>query len=348
MKLEAEEFLKLSDKYTVVDVRSPKEYAQGHFPGAKNLPLFENDERATVGTLYKQSGRYAAVLRGLDIVGPKMSWFLKKGVSWAKEGRILVHCWRGGMRSESMAWLFEKADLQADTLKGGYKAYRHYIRNAWSGERPLVILGGMTGSGKTEILHELQKSGQQVLDLEGIAHHKGSAFGAIGQNPQPTTEQFENNLADHWRRFDPLQPVWLEDESRAIGAVSIPEPLYSRMQQAPVIDIHIPKSERIKRLVNEYAGFDKEKLELALHRISRKLGGQNEQAALKALQNGDYETVADITLWYYDKAYHNDLKKREARSVFPLTLKKDNPLENAREVQHFYTEQVLKRTKLWI
>ncbi|MCF8309062.1 MAG: tRNA 2-selenouridine(34) synthase MnmH [Bacteroidales bacterium] len=348
MKLAAEEFLKLSDTIPVVDVRSPKEFAQGHIPGARSLPLFDNDERAAVGTLYKQSGRYAAILRGLDMVGPKMSSFLEKAVSWAHEGRILVHCWRGGMRSESMAWLFEKADLQADTLYGGYKAYRRHIRRAWSEERPLVILGGKTGSGKTEILHELQKTGDQMLDLEGIAHHKGSAFGAIGQSPQPTNEQYENNLADHWRRFDPSKPTWLEDESRAIGAVNIPEPLYKQMYPAPVIAIHLPKSERIKRLVHEYACFDKEKLEAAIHRISKKLGGQNEQAAVKALHNDDYETVADITLGYYDKAYTNDLKQRKESPVFPLTLQDDDPEKNAAEIRRFYYEEVLKKAKQWI
>jgi len=347
MKLEAEEFLKLADKYPVVDVRSPKEFEQGHIPGAKSLPLFDNDERAEVGTIYKRSGRYASILRGLDITGPKMSFFLKKGVALVRGGRVLVHCWRGGMRSESMAWLFERAGLQADTLIGGYKAYRHHIRELWSAKSPLVILGGMTGSGKTEILHELQKSGEQVLDLEGVAHHKGSAFGAIGQEPQPTNEQFENNLAAVWRSFDPVQPVWLEDESRAIGAVSIPEPLYKRMQQTPVVDIHVPRPERIKRLVSEYACFEKEKLESAIHRISKKLGGQNEKAALQALENDDFETVADITLWYYDKAYHNDLQKRENRKVFTLNLSADNPVGNAAEVRRFYREEVLKKEKLW-
>lgn len=347
MKLEAEEFLKLAEMYPVVDVRSPEEFARGHIPGAKSLPLFDNKERAEVGTLYKQSGRYASVLRGLDIVGPKMSSFLKKGVAWAREGRILVHCWRGGMRSESMAWLFERGGLQADTLIGGYKAYRHHIRQEWDNEQPLVILGGMTGSGKTEILHELRKNGGQVLDLEGTAHHKGSAFGAIGQEPQPSSEQFENNLAYAWHHLDKHEPVWLEDESRAIGGVSIPEPLYRRMQQAPVIDVHIPKGERIKRLVREYAGFDKERLESAIHRISKRLGGQNEKAAVRALQEGDFETVADITLWYYDKAYHNDLQKRENRKVYKLNLPADDPTRNAAEVQRFYREEVLKKEKLW-
>jgi len=347
MKLEAEEFLKLVNTYPVVDVRSPKEFTQGHIPGAKSLPLFENEERAEVGTLYKQSGRYASILHGLDIVGPKMSSFLKKGVAWAREGHILVHCWRGGMRSESMAWLFERGGLQADILIGGYKAYRRYIRQAWSNEQPLVILGGMTGSGKTEILHELKKSGEQMLDLEGTAHHKGSAFGAIGQEPQPTNEQFENNLAWLWQHMDTNEPVWLEDESRAIGGVSIPGPLYARMQKGPVIDVHIPRQERIKRLVREYAGFDKEQLELAIHRISKRLGGQNEKAAVQALNENDFETVADITLWYYDKAYHNDLQKRENQKVFTLNLSADEPAANAVEVQRFYREEVLKKEKLW-
>jgi len=340
MKADAEEFLEKSEHYPVVDVRSPAEFQQGHIPGAHNIPLFTNEERAAVGTLYKNSGKYAALLKGLDFVGPKMSDFVKKVVALARDKKLLVHCWRGGMRSESMAWLFSRAGIETIILRGGYKAYRKHIRSKFEQDMPLVIVGGMTGSGKTELLHYLAKTGHQVIDLEGRAHHKGSAFGAIGQTEQPTSEQFENDLAAYWKTLSAEKPVFIEDESRSIGSVSLPEPLFFQMRRAPVIKIEIPKPHRIQRLVREYAKFENEKLKDALVRIHRRLGGQNEKEAILALENQDYEKVAEITLGYYDKAYKKGLSKRETQSIYPLALSADNPEENARQVLSFYQEKL--------
>lgn len=338
MKVDAEKFLDLANSYPVIDVRSPGEFEQGHIPGAINMPLFDNEERAVVGTLYKQSGRYAALLKGLDIVGPKMSGFLKKAVAIAKKKKVLVHCWRGGMRSESMAWLFSRGGLETIILEGGYKAYRKHIREQWNMALPLVVVGGMTGSGKTALLHELERNGQQVIDLEGRANHKGSAFGAIGQQKQPSSEQFENDLAAYWKTLSPMHPVFIEDESRSVGSVSLPEPLFFKMRQAPVINIQIPKAFRIERLVEEYALYEDELLGDAISRITRRLGGQNATAALRALQNKDYEAVADITLAYYDKAYLKGLLKRENKNVYALTLNENDVQNNARLITDFYQQ----------
>ncbi|MEA3504336.1 MAG: tRNA 2-selenouridine(34) synthase MnmH [Bacteroidota bacterium] len=336
MKLKIEEFLALSEKYAVVDVRSPKEFAQAHIPGAHNIALFSNEERAVVGTIYKNSGKESAVLRGLEIVGPKMAGFVKEARKLAVDKKILVHCWRGGMRSGSMAWLFGTIGLEVHILEGGYKAYRTFCREQYVKEYSLIVVGGMTGSGKTDVLKELEKCGEQIIDLEGIAHHKGSAFGAIGQLAQPTTEQFENNLAKEWSKLDFSLPIWIEDESRAVGLVNVPEELYKKIRSTKVFKIDVPKSERIKRLVKEYACFDKESLESAVVRIQKRLGGENKSVAMEALEKNDFATVADITLVYYDKAYNHGLLKRDAETVYELKVEKDNPSDTARKLIDLY------------
>ena len=191
--IEASEFLEKAETIPVLDLRSPGEYEDGHITGAINMPLFDDDERAKVGTKYKQVSKEEAMLLGLDIVGPKMSDMVRKAMSLAVNGEICLYCWRGGMRSGSVAWLLSTAGLKVTRLVKGYKAYRHHIREAFSQDVNLIVIGGMTGSGKTDILLEMLEQGHQVLDLEGYANHKGSAFGMLGQEKQPSSEQFEND-----------------------------------------------------------------------------------------------------------------------------------------------------------
>ena len=241
------------------------------------------------------------------------------------------------MRSAGMAWLFELAGLEVFVLKGGYKAYRRYIREQIEEGFSLVVLGGKTGSGKSSILESISQSGKQVIDLEGIAHHKGSAFGALGQENQPTTEQFENNLYLELNKLDLSLPVWVEDESRAIGLISIPEPFFKKMRQSPVIFVDIAKELRVKRLVKEYALFDKELLEAAVHRITKRLGGLNTKIALESIKKNDFEITASILLSYYDKAYLNGLSVRDQEKVFKLELKTDDSQLNAEKVMEFYS-----------
>ncbi|WP_247232879.1 tRNA 2-selenouridine(34) synthase MnmH [Telluribacter sp. SYSU D00476] len=330
--LSPQEFLKKAATLPVVDVRSPGEFAQAHIPGAVNIPLFTNEERAVVGTAYKQISKDDALLRGLEYVGPKMADFVRQSRALAPDGEILVHCWRGGMRSGSFAWLLETAGMRVSTLVGGYKAYRNLVLDGFTQPRQLVILGGKTGSGKTEILKELHKLGEQVLDLEALAHHKGSSYGAIGQAPQPTSEQYENDIAVQWQQLDPERRIWVEDESRTVGRCFVPLSLWEQMCQAPVAFVDVPKEVRIQRLVREYACYDHSLLYEATDRIRKRLGGQHHQAALAALEQHDYATVADITLTYYDKAYLHGLSFRTADTIFKIDISEDNPVQTAQQL----------------
>ncbi|MCF8378385.1 MAG: tRNA 2-selenouridine(34) synthase MnmH [Bacteroidales bacterium] len=315
LKVAVGEFLNLSESIPVIDVRSPGEFQQGHIPGAYNIPIFSDDDRKIVGTLYKKSGRDTAIFAGLELVGPKLAELVKSARKLASDKKLLVHCWRGGLRSKNMAWLFELSGLSVTLLEGGYKAYRRYIRDNQAEYSNLIVLGGYTGSGKSEILGLLKKAGKQVIDLEGLANHKGSAFGHIGQLEQPTTEQFENDLFHGILKFTKHDPIWVEDESRAIGRVSIPEPFFLNMRLAPVLFVEIPFANRVNRLINEYALFDKKKLKDAVNRISKRLGGQNVKCACNAIDQDNFEEAATILLTYYDKAYLKGLSNRNAEFV---------------------------------
>lgn len=330
--LKVEEFLNKKNNTPLVDVRTPAEFEQGHIPGAINLPLFSNEERVIIGTLYKQKGKDHAVEKGLEFVGPKMADFVRKAKKISSNKKILVHCWRGGMRSASMAWLFRTAGLDATCLEGGYKAYRTYIRELFDKDINLLVLGGMTGSGKTDILHQLIKKGEQVIDLEGIAHHKGSAFGSLGQEEQPTSEQFENNLFEEWKILDFQKIVWIEDESRSIGKVWLSEILFDKIRTSKLIKIELPKSERINRLVDEYSIFDNEILKQMLTKISKRLGKESLKQAFDNLDNNKYEHVANISLNYYDKAYMHGLEKRDNKKVYTIILEDNNAIKNADKI----------------
>ncbi|MGE0090775.1 MAG: tRNA 2-selenouridine(34) synthase MnmH [Bacteroidales bacterium] len=341
-KVDIKAFLELSKTIQVIDVRSPREFEFGHMPGALNIPLFDNNERAIVGTAYKQISRNDSVLKGLEIVGPKMKGFAEKAQELAINNQLLVYCWRGGMRSASMAWLFDMLGIKTFTLIGGYKSYRRYGKLKLSEAQKIIILGGLTGSGKTETLQKIKEKGEQILDLELLANHKGSAFGALGQNNQLPNEQFENNLIFEFLQLDPSKPIWLEDESHSIGANWIPNELFQKMRQAPVLKMELDKSERIKRLVKEYAGFDKFHLENCILKIGKRLGGQHVKHALECLKNDQLDVVADITLTYYDKSYSYGVDSREKGSVFPVPLKYDNPEENAKILIDFAKENLLE------
>jgi len=330
--LSVKSFLKKAGHYPVIDVRSPAEYTQGHLHGALNIPLFTNEERAEVGTLYKQKGRGEAVLAGLEIVGPKMSGLAKEALDRAKNSTLLVHCWRGGMRSESMAWLFERLGITCYLLEGGYKAYRRYLKETLAQPAKIHILGGMTGSGKTAILHALQKMGEQILDLEGLAHHKGSAFGAFGQEAQPTNELFENLVGEAWLNLDKTKPIWIEDESKSIGSNWIPEELFWQMRRAAVIKINLPLQYRVERLVADYANVSKEHLIEAIEKIRKRLGGQHANTAVAALEQENYAEAARLSLIYYDKAYQFGLSKRQAKQIYQVDLPDNNATENAQKV----------------
>ena len=307
--------------YTLLDVRSPGEYRSGHLPGAHSLPLFDDAERAEVGTLYKQDSPDAALLRGLEIAGGKMRQLVETARAAAQGNtRVVVHCWRGGSRSGSVGWLLERAGLEIHQLTGGYKAARNHIKHYLaSSPHDLRVLSGPTGSGKTEVLFALRDRGANVIDLEGLANHKGSSFGAIGQPPQPTTEQFENNLFTQLRGLPEGGTVWLEDESRMIGHVYQPDEFYRRLTAAPVTVIEQPTEWRVDRLVADYGRADPNLLLEAFTRIGRRLGGQHLNAALVALEDGDLAAAARIALVYYDKAYRHYADRRQPNVVATIS-----------------------------
>lgn len=331
LRISIDEFLELRSSIPVVDVRSPGEYLRGHIPGAVNIPLFNDEERAEVGTLYKQKGRLNAIYRGLDIIGPQMSEKVRLAQDVAIRKKILVYCWRGGMRSSSMSWLFNQVGIETQVLVGGYKSFRRRAQKQFELPFKIIVLGGMTGSGKTAILNELASMGQQVIDLEGIAHHKGSTFGGIGQKKQPTTEHFENRLFDELIKIDANQWLWLEDESHSIGSVFIPLPLFHQMRQAKTIAIERPFSVRVDRLVEEYACFPPNELSQAVSRITKRLGGDNAKVSLESIERGDYRKAIEICLKYYDKTYRYGLDKRDNKPTL-IQLDEDDPTENAQKL----------------
>lgn len=292
----------------LLDVRSPGEFARGHVPGAHNLPLFSDAERAAVGTLYKQEGHEAAVLAGLRFVGPKLADLVAHARQLAPDGEVAVHCWRGGERSASVGWLLERAGFKrVVTLQRGYKAFRRFVLGSLSRKLDLKVLGGYTGTGKTELMGKLRALGEQTLDLEALARHKGSSFGGIGAGPQPSNEHFENLIWDALRPFDPQRTIWVEDESRSVGQVKVPDPLYAQMHSAPVVFIQRPVEVRVERLVQEYGALPADELAAAITRIQKRLGPQHAKAALAALAAGDLHAVVRIVLTYYDKSYARSL-----------------------------------------
>lgn len=334
-------FLELARSLPIVDTRSPAEYLSGHIPGAINIPLFNDAERDAVGKAYKQRGRRAAVLEGLEYVGPTLASKLTSAIKTAPGGELLVYCWRGGMRSDSMAWLFETGDLRPTLLEGGYKSYRNHILDQLAIRRKTLVLGGMTGSGKTDILQILEQRGEQMVDLEMIASHRGSAFGSLGQGNQPSTEHFANLLFDRWRDLDFGRTIWLEDESRNIGSVFLPELFWNNMQSSPVLAIMSSISTRLPRLVRDYSLFPPDELIASVKRISKRLGGDRTADAVKAIETADFAKAAEITLTYYDKAYLYSLHRRDKELIHTLQSETGDAEQNAAMVIEYARDKGL-------
>ena len=303
----------------ILDVRSPAEYEQGHIPGAISFPLFDNEERSQVGICYKQQGRDAAVELGLAIVGPKLASFVAQAKILAPDRMLRIHCWRGGMRSGSMAWLMETAGFQVALLDRGYKGFRHWVRSTFATPKPILTLGGMTGTGKTEILHALAERGEQILDLEHDANHRGSSYGNLGLPPQPSTEQFENLIAVQWVKVVCRRPVWIESESRMVGTCRVPDELFSQMVAAPIFQVERSRSERIALLLEAYGSSDREQLIAATERLRKRLGRERTQAAIHFIQQGNLVGAIELVLNYYDKTYLFDLQRRNV-PIYPVNV----------------------------
>lgn len=339
-KLNIEEFLSLSKQHPVLDVRSPGEYTHAHIPSALSMPLFDDEERKEVGTTYKKQSREAAIKMGLDYFGVKMRAMVETAEAIVKHHKsaalhdqtpstVLVHCWRGGMRSAAIAWLLDLYGFKVYLLAGGYKAYRKWVLASFEEDYRFAIIGGYTGSGKTLLLHELEKQNQSIVDLEGLANHKGSAFGALENIPQPRQEMFENLLADALtaaryslseKNEDPANgepatgSIYIEDESQRIGNLQLPMSLWNGMRRSPVFFIDIPFEERLNYITEDYGRQTKQTLIDAILRIQKRLGGLETKNAIRHLEADDYKECFRILLSYYDKWYQKGLLNREKSS----------------------------------
>ncbi len=311
--VETANFLHLQKSMPVFDVRSPEEFAQGHIPGAISMPLFSNEERAFVGTLYKQYGRDAAFEHGLQFVLPKIKHFLDTCATVCHKynsKQLAIYCWRGGERSAAVAKLLEKTDFLPHRLLGGYKAFRNFTLAMFAQPYHLLVLSGKTGSGKTEILHELAKNGSQVIDLEHLAKHRGSAFGAFAHSPQPSCEHFENRLACKLFHYTAQKTIWVEDESQKLGKVRLPKAFFERMRTAPAVLLQTEQPLRLKRVLEEYSELSEADIRKGLERIQERLGGLIYKQARVFLQSKNLPALAELLLEYYDRGYAHNAQKR--------------------------------------
>ena len=320
--LSSSDFLVQSQQHLLLDVRSPKEFQQGHIPHAHNLPLFENDERTRVGTTYKQRSKAAAIEEGLELVGPKMATFARFVKPLVRGNKILVHCWRGGMRSGSMAWLFELLGYEVYTLRGGYKAYRNFVLETTAQEAQYIVIGGYTGSGKTPLLQHLQQLGEQIIDLEKLAHHKGSAFGGVLEKEPPTSEQFENNLCGDFLLLDKTKRIWLEVESRNVGRCYMPLGFWQQLRKSPLLVLEISVEARLQQVLQDYGQASITELEDCFLKIERRLGNEAMKTALHFLQEKNLKAAAAIALHYYDKTYAHSLSLKETKAVTHFSFPK--------------------------
>ena len=310
----------------IIDVRSPNEYSQGHWPGAINIPLFSDTERDTIGKSYKKESRLKAIFIGLKVTLPKTTKLLELILDLTckqDEGNksLRIYCWRGGMRSSAFAWLARTIGIKTNLLKGGYKNYRKWVLNQFEIDLPIRLIGGKTGTRKTDLLKYINNENIYVIDLEGTANHRGSSFGSLGLKKQPSTQQFENALAESISEFQKsnAMEIWIEAESPNLGKCRIPNSLYKKMKQAPILEIIKTKNERIDNLVNVYSQNSQNELKDAVERISRRLGPQRTKEALDAIEKKEWSKACNAMLDYYDRCYEYELAKTKNLNSIDLS-----------------------------
>jgi tRNA 2-selenouridine synthase len=310
---------RLAEFDAVVDARSESEFAEDHLPGAVNWPSLNDEERALVGTLYKQVSPFEARKKGAALVSANVSRhieceLLDKPKSW----QPLVYCWRGGKRSGSLALVLDQIGFKVSLVEGGYKAFRGAVLEQLpelAQRLSYRVVCGPTGSGKTRLLHALAAAGAQVLDLEGLAHHRSSVLGLIPGEPQPTQKAFDTRVWDALRRFDPARPVYVESESKKVGNVTVPESLMTAMRASPCLRVELSDDERVALLLEDYEFFVHDP---AL--FCRRLGALTElrgKAVVERwqalVQQGDVETVVrELLKTHYDPGYATSTQRNFA------------------------------------
>jgi tRNA 2-selenouridine synthase len=299
----------LLDSHCIIDVRTPLEFAEDHLPGAFNVPILTNEERVEIGTIHKQQGAGPARMRGLELTCGRFASMVRETVNQAAGRPILVYCWRGGLRSLSMAILLETCGCPVVQLRGGYKSYRNHVTSYFDNfvpPAPLIVLHGMTGCGKTTFINGLDRQVWSTIDLEGVACHRGSAFGALGLCKQPSQKRFDTLLWDALRKTPPDRPIILEGESQRIGQITLPGNVYDVMANSCKIWCSASLETRVNRLAEEYARQDyREPMAAALERIRKKLGGIHYVELKEMLDKWDMcGLIHGLIQHYYDKLYY--------------------------------------------
>jgi tRNA 2-selenouridine synthase len=318
LSISLEKALALRDKGALlVDARTPAEYAEATIPGAVNVPIFDDEERARVGTLYKRLGKGAAKRLAVELVAPKIPAMVAQ-VEAALAGRrppVVVFCWRGGMRSRALTTFLDLAGIPARQLVGGHKAFRSHVREFFErGEwGRLLVLRGLTGVGKTRLLLRLRAEGYPVLDLEGLASHRGSAFGALGLAPQPSQKSFEAHLWDELRRIPPGDYALAEGESKHIGRLVLPPQVYEALQVETTLWVNAPLDYRTRIILDDYPALDRLRASFVrpLKALRPRLGGETVDRLLGLLERGEWAAlVRDLMVLYYDPLYRHTRPER--------------------------------------
>ena len=315
----------------IIDIRSPIEFSQGHWPRSTNIPLFSNKERELVGITYKEKGQKQALAIGIKLIIPKLT-SLKASIELvnnsiqtenktSKQKHLRIYCWRGGLRSTSLVWLCNILGFNAIKLEGGYKSYRRWVLDQFNKDWGIHLIGGKTGTGKTNLLKALSQKGISTIDLEGLANHRGSSFGSMGKPLQPSCEHYENLLAESLNNLNKTSKgfIWLEDESPNLGNCRIPNGLIKQMKVAPLVEISRSKNERVEELISVYSNYSQEELSQATLRIKNRLGPQRTKIALDAISDKKWEVACKAILDYYDKCYEYQLEKITSKEKVNLS-----------------------------
>jgi len=340
------DFMKLSKKFALIDIRSPKEFMDGHIIGAKNIPLFSNTERTIIGKIYKQDGRKNAIKEGIKIVSPHAATFIDKIEKVADNKTVILYCARGGMRSKSVSMLLDIFQYTVYLLEGGFKAFKNYLRAAAKEKKNIILLGGKTGSQKTKFLQELKKQGEQVLDLEKLANHKGSVFGALGEAEQPTQQQFIINTLTAFITNSSEKRIWIEQEAHKIGNLFIPQEIWQQMVNSPIIYLEIELSKRIENLIKDYGSFNKNLLKDCIKRLESKIGSERTKKINHHIEMNNQKEVVKLLLEHYDKFYNRTIEQNSDKKYFKIILS-NRLLSNKSDLQQTSLEQThLEQTGL--
>ena len=311
------EWNRTGEETEIWDVRSPSEYLQDHVPGAINVPVLSDEEREEVGTLYRRDSFQARKL-GAALIAENVAKLLRTSLL-DRDGSLhpLVYCWRGGLRSQSIATILSNVGWRVHVLNGGYKAYREAVRQALQvlpRQLNLRVLAGPTGSGKTALLQHLRASGHQVIDLERLATHRGSILGEIPNQNQPPQKHFESLLYSELRTFDIDKPVWIEAESHRVGSVHVPDQLFLQMRHAPIIELDVPRTERVDHLLTHYDSWLKEPQLLIekLRYLTRLRSRATVEHWVMLVQKHAWrQLTSELLELHYDPTYTNALQRFE-------------------------------------